>query len=102
MKEKLKALLVLTLSVGAISYAVLESGIAVNTVHAEWSKGCCVASSDCGSNLICYRSDFPSNWGQCGYVLRFNNDGTPYVENAYGYCNTASNPDWSNQFEIEQ
>jgi hypothetical protein len=39
MRKRLEAFLVLTLSLGAMGYAVLESGLSPFIVHASWGKG---------------------------------------------------------------
>ena len=97
MWRKLRAFLVVAFSLTAMSYAILESGIAVYPVQASWSKGCCNSTQDCSGNMICYTSEYPSGWGTCGNMPTW-----PY-ETAYYYCNTAESPDWSNDgIEIEQ
>lgn len=66
MKRRLGGFLALMLSLGAMGYAVLESGLSPFTVHASWEQGCCITSNDCGGSLICYTSGYPAGWAECG------------------------------------
>ncbi len=94
MKKMLEAFLVLTISLGAMGYAVLESGLSSYTVHAAWDQGCCVTSNHCSGELVCYTSGFPSDWGSCGYVPGLDQNGNQIMIEAGGYCNTRTNPSW--------
>jgi hypothetical protein len=85
---------VLTLSVGAMGYALLESGLSPFIVHASWEQGCCITSNNCSGQLICYSSGFPPGWGTCGYVAGQDENGNQMMIEAGGYCNTRTNPSW--------
>lgn len=95
MKKRLEAFLILTLSICGMSYAVLDSGLSPFTAHAEWAQGCCITSSNCNENRICYTSGFPSGWGPCGMIWHNDQQGNPIYIEASGYCNSATNPSWN-------
>jgi hypothetical protein len=95
MNKRLEAILVLTLSIGAIGYAVNKSGLSPFTVYATWEQGCCITSNDCSGQKICYSSGYPSGWAGCGGYVPRDDGGNGIMIEANGYCNTASDPQWN-------
>jgi hypothetical protein len=95
MKKNLGAFLILLLSICGMSYAVLESGLSAFTARASWDQGCCINSSHCSGELVCYDSGFPPEWGSCGYIAGEDENGHQIQIEAGGYCNTRQNPSWN-------
>ncbi len=89
MKRRLQSLLVYGFSLAAMTYAAWQTDVSVlPRVSAEWAKGCCNYSNDCGGSLLCYHNPAA---GPCGKGLRncVNPDGSTYLceEIYYDYCN---------------
>jgi hypothetical protein len=93
MKNGFRALLVYGFALTAMAYAVWQGDISILPVaSAEWTNGCCQASSDCRGNFVCYSK--PAGWEDCAVIKHFDPDCSCLVVDAVlsNYCNPPGQP----------